>query len=535
MIGIALLAIIVPLVTVVGLRMPARIGMTVSAVVVAVAAYVAWQMPPLHIAASAVQAVHRALTIGLILLGAVTLLRTLQATGAMDRIKAGFSVISADMRVQTVLVAFAFVSLLEGVSGFGTPAIVAAPLLLVLGFRPMTAAVLALLGDTIGCTFGAVGTPLIVGLENISQYSGDLVQQVGAQVTVIDMVIGVVLPVLLVAVLVLQDGGNKGRAAWRDIMAVAPWAMMVGAVYVVSAFSVIRLIGPEFAAILSGAAALVVGMATARRGWLVPKAVWRQAADDAPKATAASHKRPAQQMSLWRAWLPYGVMIGLLLLTRSVPVVKQATQQLQLSLHDIFGVAGISSEWPVLYSPGVVLLLAAAVAALVGGSWPSFGRAARSSVVAVIGALSALVPTLIMVQIFSNSGLHGALPSMPVVIGQGLAQAFGEVWMSVAPVLAAIGAFIAGSATVSTLTMGPVQESIATMAGLPLVGVLALHMVGAAAGNIIAIHNVVSASTVVGLRHQEGAIIRRLIAPFAVYLGTAMAVGAVMLLWHHLR
>ena len=119
---------------------------------------------------------------------------------------------------------------------------------------------------------------------------------------------------------------------------------------------------------------------------------------------------------------------------------------------------------------------------------------------------------------------------MPIYIGQALASAFGDLWLMVAPTLGAIGAFIAGSSTVSTLTMSPVQYSIAVDTGLPHISVLALQMIGAAAGNTIAIHNVVSASVVVGLVHREGLIIRKLIIPTATYLLIACLTGLVVFL-----
>ena len=231
MIFVALLAIMLPLLCIVVFRMPAKIGMSISAVAVGIAALVAWQMTPLAVGASVAQAVHRSLTIALILFGAITLLRTLQETAALNRIKLGFHAISADMRVQTVLVAFAFVSLLEGISGFGTPAIIAAPLLMVLGFRPIAAAVLALLGDTVAVTFGAVGTPLIVGLENVPNYSTNLTWAVGAQVATFDLVIGTLLPLMLVSVLVLQFSELTLKAKFRSILHIAPWSLLIGATY----------------------------------------------------------------------------------------------------------------------------------------------------------------------------------------------------------------------------------------------------------------------------------------------------------------
>lgn len=523
---LALLAIILPLVLLVGFRMPARVGMTISALVVALTAVIAWQMMPIALGASAAQAVHRALTIGLILLGAVTLLKTLQETNALNRIKFGLHSMSTDMRIQTVIVAFAFVSLIEGISGFGTPAIVAAPLLMVLGFRPLAAASLALLGDTVACTFGAVGTPLIVGLENVPNYSAELAFVVGAQAAMFDLLIGTLLPLGLIALLIFAFGNQTWRSRWRSLLEVAPWALLIGLTYSFSAVLISRTAGPEFASMIAGAISLLVASVTAHYNWLTPTNIWRHHAHE--DASEQVTPRDVAHIPIWKAWLPYGLVIVLLLLTRTVPAVKQfITQAADASWHNIFGVEGVSSTWEILYSPGTILLIGAIFAALLAKNpLKSLALAGKSSVKTTIGALSALVPTLIMVQIFANSGVNTSdLASMPVLIAQTLAGIFGEFWLAIAPALGMIGAFIAGSATVSTLTMAPVQYGIAVDTNLPIVVVLALQMIGAAAGNILAVHNVVAASVVVGLAHREGLIMRRLLIPTAIYLLLAMLIG----------
>lgn len=97
--------------------------------------------------------------------GALVLLNTLRHTGAVDRINQGFQSISGDMRVQTIMVAFLFGSLIEGAAGFGTPAMVTGPLMVALGFSPLAAATLALIADSVSVPFGAVGTPIICRLK----------------------------------------------------------------------------------------------------------------------------------------------------------------------------------------------------------------------------------------------------------------------------------------------------------------------------------------------------------------------------------
>lgn len=172
----ALSAILIPFVLVVGMHMPARRAMPVAMLSVALVAATVWGMDNQAMLASALQGTHRTLMILWILLGAIFFMYAMQQTGAVEHIKQGFMSISADMRVQVVIVAFAFVAMLEGVSGFGTPAAIAGPLLVALGFHPLSAVVLALSGDSIPTSFGAVATPLLVGLDNVAAASH---QQVG--------------------------------------------------------------------------------------------------------------------------------------------------------------------------------------------------------------------------------------------------------------------------------------------------------------------------------------------------------------------
>ena len=481
-------------------------------------------MPALAIAASALQVIHRAGSIAFILFGAILLLRTMQSTGALATIKQSFLSISTDMRIQAVLIGFAFISLLESVSGFGTPAIIAAPLLLLLGFSPLAAASLALLGDTVSVTFGAAGTPLLVGLENVPNYSEQLAWIVGAQVTLFDIVIGSLLPLGMICVLVFGFSHQTTHSKLHAIRQSAPWAILIGATYSLNAFVAARFVGPELTAIIAGGVTLAIGTLTARHHIATPHQIWHT--DTAHVHT--SEQTPPTGRSIWRAWLPYGMVVLLLLFTRTIPSIKTiAGSLLDISWHHILGFQTISSSWEVLYSPGTILCSCAVIAAIVSKKpLISLKHASWSAIKSTVVALTALIPTLLLVQVFTNSNINTAgFAAMPIVISSALAQVFGGLWTPIAPLLGAIGAFIAGSATVSTLTLGSVQASIAAASGLPIITILALHMVGAAAGNIIAIHNVVAAATVVGLSHKEGRVIRQLLAPTVLYLTVASVVG----------
>ena len=91
-----------------------------------------------------------------------------------------------------------------------------------------------------------------------------------------------------------------------------------------------------------------------------------------------------------------------------------------------------------------------------------------------------------------------------------------------------MGAFVAGSNTVSDLMFALFQFGVATAASLPVVVVLGLQAVGGAAGNMITVHNVVAASATVGLVGEEGSLIRLTLLPMIVYLTIAGLLGMLL-------
>ncbi|WP_390354812.1 L-lactate permease [Virgibacillus halophilus] len=525
MLVVALSAIIAPFVFLVLCRMPAKKGMFFSAVIVIALAYFVWGMGGLIVTASILEGLHKALTILLILFGAIVLLNTLQHTGAVVRINQGFRSISADMRVQVILVAFLFGALIEGAAGFGTPAAVTGPLMVALGFNPMAAATLALVADSASVSFGAVGTPVIVGLSNIQDASIPFFKSIGIHITAIDLFAGTFIPFILVVMLTVFFGKKKSV---KEALPLLPWTFMIGVIYTGSALLYAWLFGPEFVSILASLTGLIIAAVTAKKGVLLPKsAAWTDALQEGFKISENK-----SDMGLLTAWSPYLVVVGLLLLTRIITPIKAFTlKYMDLSWSDILGVKGITSSWEILYSPGTILILAAVLAVFIQRkSVTDFTKAASESLRSMRDAALALFSTLALVQVFTHSGMNTSdLLSMPQYIANALANSFGPMWVFVAPFLGELGAFVTGSATVSTLTFSQVQDSIAHSTGANSHFILALQVVGAAAGNMICVHNVVAASTVVGLTGKEGDIIRKTLAPAILY-GILTGIGAFILM-----
>lgn len=131
---LAFLPIILAGVLLVGFRMPAKIAMPIVFVVTAMIGLFAWEMSLMRIIASTLQGLIMTASMLLVIFGAILLLNTLKYSGGITAIRNGFSSISPDRRVQAIIVAWLFGCFIEGASGFGTPAAIAAPLLVALGF-----------------------------------------------------------------------------------------------------------------------------------------------------------------------------------------------------------------------------------------------------------------------------------------------------------------------------------------------------------------------------------------------------------------
>jgi lactate permease len=137
-----------------------------------------------------------------------------------------------------------------------------------------------------------------------------------------------------------------------------------------------------------------------------------------------------------------------------------------------------------------------------------------------------------MVRVMINSGVNAeGLASMPVMMARAVADGVGHVYPLFAPTVGALGAFLAGSNTVSNLMLSQFQFSVAELLGLSGALMVAGQSVGAAAGNMIAIHNVVAASATVGLLGREGSTLRITILPTIYYV---LLAGALLLAGFHL-
>ena len=527
----------------------AKFSMFVAYLVTTATALLVWGTELNKVLGATVNGVVTAVSLLYIVFGAILMLYTLEESGGIRSIRRGFTSISPDRRVQAIIIAWLFGSLIEGASGFGTPAAIAAPLLVAVGFPAMAAVMVSLIIQSTPVSFGAVGTPILVGVRTglvdqplVEQTIApmafhDYLMEIAAKVAMIHGLVGFLIPLILVGMLTRFFGTNRsfveGFRIWK-------FALFAGLAFTVPYWIIAATLGPEFPSLLGGIIGLLIVVPAAKRGFLIPKETFdfppRNQWDEAwvgKLDDLEDHNAHKPLMPLLKAWAPYVVVVILLVLTRTIAPIKGflVSPAVTIALDDLFG-SGINARVQLLYLPGTVLILASLFTYFYHGMKASdYGKALRSSGSTMMAAAPALLLAVPMVQVFLNSA-SDTLASMPIVLAEGVSSAVGQAWPMFAPWIGAMGAFVAGSNTISNMMFSLFQFSTATSIGLGAAGagtVVALQAIGGAAGNMICVHNVVAASATVGLTDREGELIRKTLIPMAYYCIQGGLIGFALL------
>jgi lactate permease len=363
------------------------------------------------------------------------------------------------------------------------------------------------------------------------------VHQIGVYTALIHTAVGTFLPLLIVMILTKLFGEKK---SFKDAFAIAPFALFAGLSFSVPYLLIAFFIGPELPSLLGALIALAVTITAAKRGFLLPKAAW-----DFPErknwgsgwvgtVEPGELKDETPQMNSTLAWLPY-VLVALILVVTRVPAlgIKQLLTgpAVTIAWKGILGTKLAYSLQP-LYLPGTVPFILVAVLTIFMHKMEK--KAVRDtwagSLKQMVPATIALVFAVAMVAIMKNSG-NNASGNMDMLktLSTAAAAALSPVWVFVAPYIGVLGAFMAGSNTTSNILFSTFQYEVASTAGLSRVVIVALQVVGGAVGNMICVHNVVAASTTVGVLGQEGKIIRINLVPAALYALLAGIVGWLMM------
>jgi len=543
---LAFIPIFVALVLMAGLRWPSTRAMPLAYLAAAVLAFFVWELDITRIVALTIEGTITAFGVLIIVFGALLIYYTMQFSGAMETIQAGMTKITPDRRLQAIIIGMLFAAFIEGAAGFGTPAALAAPLMVGLGFPPVCAAVIALSFNSFPVTFGAVGTPILMGFKSIETFglaalgSTDpamVYKTIGEYVTLMHLPMIFILPIFMMGFMTRFYGKNK---SWCEGFAIWRYCIMAALCFTVPYLLLAWLVGPELPSMLGGAIALGLVIYLTKKGVCVPKDVWDFDTQDHWEADwtgvikASDVKTFKENMSQTMAWLPY-ILCGIILVVTRVPEfnLKPIVTDPMWSVGwtNILGVQGVGAKIALLNLPGTIPFILVSILTIfiyrmngtqIAQSWGTALSKMKAPTIALIAAVA-------LVSIFKGSGVTTAILdaagkgiSMPMAMALTLADWTGNAYPALCSYIGGLGSFITGSNTVSDMLFSNFQWDMAT--ALYGAGAAVQHFVltasqgaGGAMGNMVCIHNIVAACAVTGLIGYEGNILRRTFWPFMLY------------------
>lgn len=462
----------------------------VSLLFVALLSVFYWQIRFDFFANSFTRGALVAFDIFIIVAGAIFFLEILTKTKIIDHIAYYLESFSKDYRIQVILLAWFFENFIEGTAGFGTPSAIVAPLLISMGLSPLGAVSIALLGNSASVVFGAAGTPIRVGFADISDTGG--IPLYSAMINLV----GFIVPVFMLWFLV----GHK-KDGIKQFFEALPFALWSGIVFV--ACSLMSLyIGEEFPSIVGSLVGLLIIFLTTKAGIFVPKNI----------RTLEKQARPVTTGSFVKSLLPYVLLIFLLIGGKFV-LGSVKIPLLGGSLYTLN-----------IYNPGWAFFIAALPVALL---WKvkkqSIGSSFFSALKRTIEPFFVIAFITSMVQLMISSGDNfSGIPSSLDYFSKMTTSALLPLW---APIIGAFGSFLTGSATVSNVMFGDLLNISSRAMQFDSAKILALALVGGAAGNMVALADVLAGTTVVGLKNKEYKVVK-IVFPFcAIYVLLVAIVG----------
>ncbi|MTI80073.1 MAG: L-lactate permease [Firmicutes bacterium] len=535
---IAFLPILLTIVLMTAFNWPAKRALPISWAVAAGFALTTWQMDFQHVFGYSLFGVFKAVDVLIIIFGAILILNTMKLSGAMATINNGFMGITKDRRIQAIIIAFMFAAFLEGAAGFGTPAAIAAPLLVGLGFPPLAAAMVALIFNSVPVSYGAVGTPVFGAMSTLAgnlQASGvdqEAFKMVFAQMTAVPhAIVGTFIPLIGIAFLTKFFGKERSI---KPALEAAPFALFAGLSFTIPYTATAFLLGPEFPSLVGAFIGLPIVLMAAKRGFLVPKTTWdfphESEWEEDWKSKTETGDTGEAKMSLALAWAPYALIAIILVVTRIEPIgLKGLLAAQKFVLPNIMGIEGLNYGLKWAYLPGTIpfILVALITHVIHGMSGSQVKQAWTSTFKQLTGAAIALFAGVAMVQLMLNSGVNaGGLDSMMTAMAKAAAGTAGSAYPLFSPFIGVLGSFMSGSNTVSNILFASFQYETASILGMPQVLIVALQNIGGAIGNMVCINNIVAVCATVGCVGVEGKLIRRNAIPMLIYgLGVALVVS----------
>ncbi len=459
-----------------------------------------------------------------IVINAVWIYNMTERTGHFAVLRRSFATISDDKRIQAVIIAFSFGALIEGLAGFGTPVAITSVMLLALGFKPLKAAALALIGNTAPVAFGSIATPIVTLSAQTELPLDDLGAMVGRQTPFLALIV----PLVLVGVV---DGMRGVRQTW-------PAALVAGVTFAIAQFLCSNYISVELTDIIAALISTIclVGFL---RFWKPAEPLVDEAGGGPQPAVAGAEGHDAalergvrlrnQEQDSTRekleAYAPYIIIVAVFAIAKLVDPVERFLFEFSGGIKfDRVNETVNGFDWPGLNvitpegeapsaqtyafsfwdTPGTIVLICglltmAALRVRVGEALRAYGATLDQLKFAIITVMAVLGLAYVM-----------NLTGMTTTLGRWIAGA-GGVFAFLSSMIGWLGVAITGSDTSSNALFGALQVEAAKEAGISDVLMASANSSGGVLGKMISPQNLAIGAAAVALAGKEGDIFRRVL------------------------
>ncbi len=428
---------------------------------------------------------------------ALVLYRVTDEAGALAAIGAGLPRLTADRGLQALLLGWIFGAFLQGVSGFGVPVAVVAPLLVGLGFPPLAAVVIASVGHSWAVTFGSLGSSFYALMAATGRSGDTLAPWCGVMLGLACLGCGA-------GTLWAAGGGRALREGAGSVLLIG--SVMGGAQLLAVTHGLWSIGG-----MVGGLAGLAVGVAWARWGARGQETGGRRQGTGGKGQEAGGRTR---RMPLGWALFPYGLLVGIVLMAQLVPPVRDLLGQVVVRIEfpelttarGWVTPAGTGRTINVFGHAGALLMYAALI------TYAVFHRQGRYGT----GTVARIARTVVQKSASSSLGILAMVgmavtmehAGMTRLLADGVARVAGPAFPLVSPFIGALGAFMTGSNTNSNVVFGGMQQHVATLVGVSPLVILAAQTAGGAVGSMFAPAKVIVGCSTVELGGQEGPTLR---------------------------
>ncbi len=489
-IGTSALIAVIPVAVLLGLlafwHVRAHLAAIIALVVAGVIAVFVYGMPvPLVLASAGYGAAFGLLPIGWLILNAVFIYQLSVETGQFTVLQKQITGVSGDRRIQALLIAFSFGAFIEGAAGFGAPVMISGGLLIGLGFRPLEAAKLALIGNTAPVAFGSLGTPLVT-----------LAPLTGLDLNLLSAMVGRQLPFFSLLVPFWLIWAQVG---WRGMVGVWPACLVAGASFGIMQFAVSNYHGPWLVDIIAGAVSML-SVVVLMQFWK-PKEVSTNPAATASTATNSAAAGPA-----WKAWLPWIFLTGFVF-AWGMPAVKAKLNALyspqlevpvlHLKVEKVPPVAPVPTlekavfNLNLLSATGTALLLAGIASAI------ALGVGFRAALTIYWQTLMRVRVSLLTISVMMALGFTTKYSGTDTTMGLAMAGT-GVLFPFFSPLIGWLGVALTGSDTSSNVLFGNLQKVTAEALHFPPLLMCAANSSGGVMGKMIDAQSIVVAAVATG-------------------------------------